>query len=517
MKTPSDFLWRLIKSLSKAEKLFFTRNFNASHPIQETLYLKLFNAISTQKEYDETQVLKKFQPELNKKNIAYQKNYLQKQVCDSLIFYEFKRNKEYEVIRLRLLIRLYRKKGLLDEALVLWKKAITLARREEAFALSSLLKGEFEKMLLISGSHTSYNELLSLFNENLITYEDYAALITLRDIYTEIILIKRNAHFELSELDQKKINSLLDRVNSFTKADISPSFWYRHYFYMCRISLLYLLDKSPLALIDLKKLYQEWKLMTKFIKIHGEHYLEVLYMINYCGVNCGDFEFVSMAYNDKSNQLLIDSTLKINFKAYRFLAMNRLYNKTANYQAVSQLLNATKLNIAKWEPFLNMDINRTLQMSAGISFFVLEDYDNALSFIKGAVSYTTAGVRKELFSVGQVLLLLITYCMNNERLFEAQYRATYGFFYKRKKHAFEKAIMSCLRHTFYMNDNKEKIKEYQKAILTINQNSDDVFQKNIFTIFNFYGWLESMTKRIPYKRYVEQKVNVEKKLRLNKN
>lgn len=122
MKTPSDFLWRLIKSLSKAEKLFFTRNFNASHPIQETLYLKLFNAISTQKEYDETQVLKKFQPELNKKNIAYQKNYLQKQVCDSLIFYEFKRNKEYEVIRLRLLIRLYRKKGLLDEALVLWKK-----------------------------------------------------------------------------------------------------------------------------------------------------------------------------------------------------------------------------------------------------------------------------------------------------------------------------------------------------------------------------------------------------------
>ena len=60
MKTPSDFLWRLIKSLSKAEKLFFTRNFNASHPIQETLYLKLFNAISTQKEYDET-VIKKME------------------------------------------------------------------------------------------------------------------------------------------------------------------------------------------------------------------------------------------------------------------------------------------------------------------------------------------------------------------------------------------------------------------------------------------------------------------------
>jgi hypothetical protein len=74
----------------------------------------------------------------------------------------------------------------------------------------------------------------------------------------------------------------------------------------------------------------------KFIRLHGEHYLEVLYMINYCGIQCGDFEFVSMAYADKSNQLLNDSILTINFEAYRFLALSRIFNKTANYQAVKQ-------------------------------------------------------------------------------------------------------------------------------------------------------------------------------------
>ncbi len=510
MKTPSDFLWRLIKSLSRTEKLFFTRNFNSSSFQQQRLYLKLFNAISAQKKYNEAELLKKFQPALNKKNIAFQKNYLQKQVCESLIFYEYQRNEEYEIIRLRLLIRLYRRKGLLDEALLLWKKAIQLARKAESFALSSLLKAEFEKMLLISGSHTSYGELLKLFSENAITYEDYAALITLRDIYAEIILIKRNAHFEISESDQQKIIALLEKVDSYTNAYISPSFWYRHYFFMCRISLLYLLNKSPLALKELKSLHQEWMANPKFIRLHGEHYLEVLYMINYCGIQCGDFEFVSMAYADKSNQLLNDSILTINFEAYRFLALSRIFNKTANYQAVKHLLYTSKNKIAEWEPFLNMDINRTLQLSSGISFFVLEDYDHALSFIKGAVTYITAGIRKELFSVGQMLLLLITYSMNNEKLFEAQYRTTYGFFYKRKKHAFEKAVMECLRRTFYMTDNKEKIKEYQKAIAIINQNSDDIFQRNIFTIFNFFGWLESKVQRISYRRYVEQKVKKEK-------
>lgn len=58
------------------------------------------------------ELLKKFQPALNKKNIAFQKNYLQKQVCESLIFYEYQRNEEYEIIRLRLLIRLYRARTL---------------------------------------------------------------------------------------------------------------------------------------------------------------------------------------------------------------------------------------------------------------------------------------------------------------------------------------------------------------------------------------------------------------------
>jgi hypothetical protein len=95
--------------------------------------------------------------------LRFKKIICKKQVCESLIFYEYQRNEEYEIIRLRLLIRLYRRKGLLDEALLLWKKAIQLARKAESFALSSLLKAEFEKMLLISGSHTVMVNCLNFF------------------------------------------------------------------------------------------------------------------------------------------------------------------------------------------------------------------------------------------------------------------------------------------------------------------------------------------------------------------
>ena len=506
MKTPSDFLWRFIHSLTHKEKLFFKRNFAASKPADQHLYLKLFDAINSQKKYDEPLLLKKFKPELSKKNIAAQKNYLQRQISEALIFYEYKNNEEHYIIRLRLLVRLFRKKGLLDEALLIWKKAIQRARKVESFAISALLKLEFEKILLISGSHTSYDELLSIFKQNLITYEDYAGLTTLRDIYTEIILIKRNSHFDISETDRKRIADLYKQVISYERTDEFPAFWFSHYFLICKITLLYLMGDSESALPQLKLLYQNWKKKPEFISTHGEHYLEMLYMINYCGVQCHDFDFVTKAYSDSLNQLLEDEILKANFEAYRFMAMNRVFNKTGNYNAVQQLINRSKNSISKWEPFLNDDINRTVHISAGISFFVSEDYDHALSFAKGAVTYITEGVRKELFSFGQIFLLLITYCMNNERLFEAQYRATYGFFYKRNKHAFEKAIIDCLRQTFYVTDNKERFEKYKKAITIIEENEKDNFQKNIFTVFNFKGWLESRVLRISYKKYVEQKI-----------
>lgn len=506
MKTSSDFLWRLIRTMSQKEKLFFRRNFSVSKKGDQHLYLRLFDAINTQKEYNEELLLKKFSPALTKKNIAVQKNYLLAQISEAITFYEYRNNDEHAIIRLRLLIRLYRKRGLLDEALLVWKKAIQRARSLESFAFSALLKLEFEKMLLVSGSHTRYNELLEIFNQNVITYEDYAELNTLRDIYAEIILIRRNAHFDISAKDKKRILELYQIVSKYERADDFPSFWFRHYFFICKNTLQYLMGESSLALPDLKLLYQNWKNHSKFVSSHGEHYLEMLYLINYCGVQCGDFDFVTLVYADSLNQLLEDDTLKINFEAYRFMAMNRVYNKTGNYRAVQQLLEKSKVKISQWEPYLNDDINRTIHFSVSISYFVLGDYEHALSFAKSAVAYITMGVRKELFSIGQLFLLLITYCMNNERLFEAQYRATYGFFYKRNKHDFEKAVIDCLRHTFYVTDIRERINQYKRAIEIFEKNNSDVFQQNVFTIFNFKGWLESQVLRITYRKYVEQKI-----------
>lgn len=510
MKASSDFLWQLIHSLSSNEKLFFKRNFSINKSLQQRLYIKLFDAIAAQKKYDEATMLKKFHPELSKKNIASQKHYLQKQVCDALVLYDGRNNESNDIYNQILLIRVYRKKGLLDEAHSIWKKAVTKARKTESFALLNLLKTEFEKMILLSSLHTKYDELHSIFKGNVITYDEYAEMITLRDIYAETLLLKRKTHYDIDDSLKEKISSLLERVNKGTSSTSTHSFWFRHYYHMSKASLLYLLNDIEEALYIFQQVLTDWKKNTEYIKTYGEHYIELMYMINYTGVLHGSYKYVEDAFNDDTNNLIQDRGQRANFEAVKYLALNKIYNKTARYKEVEKLVQFMKTKYELWEPTLNSDLNRTVNLSLGIGCFVLEYYDDALYFTKRAITYFKDGTREEHVAVAQILLLLITYIQNNQKLFDAQYRTTYTYFYKRKKkHPFETALVQCLQRTFYLNNSKEKIKEYEKALLVFDQNQNDVVQQMTFSIFNYPGWLISKVQRITYRQYVERKVKTE--------
>lgn len=504
MKASSDFLWRLIHSLTSSEKLFFKRNFAGK---TGPLYIKLFDAIASQKKYDENRLLKKLGPELHKKNIAFQKNYLQRELGEAIVNHDSRNSATHEIYNQVLLIRVYRKKGMPDEAHAIWKKAVTRARKMESFALLGLLKSEFEKIVLFSNLHTRYDELHSIFKANIISYNEYTEMITLRDIYTETLLLKKKAHFDFDEELSKKIKTLLERVNESDTTLYGRSFWFRHYYRMNKATLLYLLNDFKGSLRFLKQAWADWKKNPEFIRTDGEFYIELMYMINYAGILSSSYKYVVEAFNDPLNDLVEEPAQRANFEVIKYLALNKIYNKTARYDEVRKLLIFMKAKYRQWEPVLNSDLNRTANLSLGIGSLVLEQYDDALYYIKRSIIWFKDGTREEHSAIAHILLLLTTYNLNNSKLFDSQYRSTYSYFYKqKKKHPFEKALLQCLHRTFYMNDNNSKVEEYKKALEVFEQNKDDIVQQMAFNIFNYPGWLSSKVQRISYRQFVERKV-----------
>ncbi len=507
MKPASGFIWQLIHSLDSNEKLFFKRNFAPCVSPGQRLYIRLFDAIAAQKTYNEAAILKKFQPGLNKKNIAYQKHYLQRQICEALVQYDGRKNPGHDIYASIQLIRIYRKKGLYEEAFTTWKKAVEKARAAEAFALLNLLKTEFEKMIIFSNTHSGYDELLSLFQKNAITYTAYAELITLRDIYTETLLLKRKTHLGLDDLLRDRISSLLERVNRADTVNHGHSFWYRHYYFMSKATLLYLKNELAGSLAILAELFTDWKKNEGFVATHGEFYIELLYMINYAGILNGSYTYVTTVFNDELNNEIRDKTQRAYFEAIKYLALNKIYNKTAAYTEVQQLLAFMKSKYKLWEPVLNEELNSTVTMSLGIGCFVLEQFDDALYFIKRAITYFRDATREEHAAVAQLLLLLIRFNLNNPRLFDAQYRATYQYFYKKKKkEPFEPVLVQCLHRAYYTKDSRKLREEFRNTLETLAQTQDHVLQQRTFAIFNFPGWLNSKIQRVSYRQYVEKKV-----------
>jgi hypothetical protein len=506
MRTSSDLLWKLIGSMSSREKLYFRRNFTDPRHAEKSLYLRLFDAIAAQKVYDEPAIIRKFSPGLTRKNMAAQKHYLYAQLCDALLSYDSRDDHSHEIYRSLQLIRVLRKKGLLDEAHSLWEKTVSRARSSESFALLNMLKAEFGKMILFSGNQTPHEELHKIFKGHVISYQVYMELMNLRDMYTEVLLLKRKAHYDIDEPLKKRMEELLERVEQSEERFPAHSFWFLHYLRMTKATLLYLLNDVPQSLQLLSRVWENWKSNPHYLQSESEYYIEVLYMINYAGVLHGDFTYVEKIFNDPLNDR-IGNAQRANFEAVKFIALNKIYNKTARYAEVETLVNFVKPKFKEWETVLNSDMNRTLVLSVGIASFVLEQYGDAFYFIKRGLTDFRDGAREEHAAVGQLLLLLTAYCMNNQRLFDSQYRSTYQYFYKRqKKRPFETALLQCLQRCFYMTDNREKISCYRQTLESLEKTSTDKIQQMAFNIFNFPGWLAAMTQRISYRKYVQKAV-----------
>jgi hypothetical protein len=496
--------------MSRNEKLYFRNEGNESRNGKSSLYMKLFDCISKQKTYDEQAILKQLSPAISKKNIAYQKHYLYNLLNDSLVRYDNRNNPEQLIYKNIQLIRVKRKKGLLDEALLLWRKTMQQARQVELFSMSQLLKKEFEKMIMFSSVQIRYDELHDVFRSNTLTYDYYAEMITLRDIYAEIVMLRRKAHFDFDEKVKKHLLELKKQVIAKKHGLESPSFWHRHYTGMCLATLHFLFNELDPCLDLIKKGIDDWWKNHHFIEPESEHYLELLYLVNYAGIKHGAYHYVESVFNHQANLLIKEDRVKAGFEVLKYLALNKIYNKTARYQDVKKLVDQMKEAYTGWEPLLSAELNRTVCFSMGIASFVLDNYAESLQFIRRGVTYFKDGTREEQLVFAHLFLLLIQYMMGNPKLFEAQYKSTYGYLYKKKKlDQFEKILIHCFYDSFYLQSQKEKTGVFKNAVAELEINSGSEMQASILNIFNFKGWLESQVQRITYKEFVKRRYQEE--------
>ena len=118
----NDDLFVLIKSLSRAEKRYFTVNANAGRGGKEPSYLQLFKLMNDLEEYDDAK-LKKYFP----KNLSWEKNNLYKLILRSMRNFRSDKSAYARIKEMIIDVQFLMERGLFEQAYKLLNKCKKLA------------------------------------------------------------------------------------------------------------------------------------------------------------------------------------------------------------------------------------------------------------------------------------------------------------------------------------------------------------------------------------------------------
>lgn len=181
-KENTNFTFELVKSLGKREKIFFRRFANLSNQ-KDKSYLKLYDYLLRQSEFNRDKLLKHFKDEPFVQHLSSAFLYLEEQILTSLVNYHFFSRKGTQLPKLLAHVNTLIIKGFSKKGARLIKKAKKEAYAREEFALILRLTELEEEILFNHGILKFTQELQRL-------QEERERIIQLMTNYTGIRLMK---------------------------------------------------------------------------------------------------------------------------------------------------------------------------------------------------------------------------------------------------------------------------------------------------------------------------------------
>lgn len=498
----SNNLWLLIRSMNANEKRFFRRNYVSYDRAQPTpLYLRVFDLLSKQETYDEQQLLVQLRPELKNSNVSYIKNYLYEHIGIALLELKQQSDPQVKLHQQVQLIKILREKGLFKQALKIWQKAIKQARTLELFATVLQLKEEYQHLQLYNNQKIKLPDLKVVYEDVVMYYSDYAEMLKLQEIYFSALLLRRRTHFNLSKTDRISLQKLLADPLLETEPAVN-SFRFKHLFLLSKSTLLYLsgdYKSYPLALKNMKL----WQSKPSQVTLDPDNYYESLYIFYYTAILANDISEIEAVMNHKINKQLADTAQQYYFESLKFLALNRVFNRSANYKSVKSLIEHNLPLIDKWSEFVNIEQQRTVHLSAGLACFALELLDDAFYHIKQSLLLFNDQSRAEQISFAHLFLLVICHEKKEDFLFDLQLKSTYAFFYQKKRpFIFVKDIYHLLGKTYYSRSRQERTSLFNELLEKLNQEAEQEVKTQVFQFFNFPAWIESKINNVRYRDWI---------------
>ncbi|MCM0667168.1 MULTISPECIES: hypothetical protein [Flavobacterium] len=488
-----DFLFVLIKSLSKSEKRQFKIFASRLETSSNTKFIELFNILDKSEVYDEKLILKS--GIIQKVQLSNLKSYLYKQILVSIrlnipsqnIRYQLREQMDFAVI-------LYNK-GLYKQSLKILDKTKQQAlENDEKYMAYEIV--EFEKLIesqyITRSIQGRADELVVQAKE--LNYRNTISS-KLSNLSLQLYGIMLKTGYVKSDEEYKYIDDYFNR--HIAKLDESKfGFREKYWFYNANLWRSFLVQDF---LASYKFAYKWVQLfydnpnmiyLNPVFFLKGNHYfLESLYMLKYTSnfkrylnlleETIADPKFPSndnlaslsflYVYNNKLNLHILEGT----FAESEYL--------------IPEILNKLKVHSE------HLDEHHEMLFFYKIAsiYFGNEKYNECINYLDKIINNKNLTMREDLMCFARLLSLIAHYELGKDYYLENHLKSTYKFLLKMNDlHEVQKEIIKFLRNlnNFYPADIKKEFKKMHTRFVELEKNT---YEKRAFLYLDIISWLES--------------------------
>ena len=493
--TKSNALFSLINSLSKSDKRHFKLFASKYGDANDMKFVRLFDLIEKQKEFDEERILEK-DPSLKAEQLSNLKAHLYNHILQVLRQLQAAKDMDMTIRSYIDNAQILYNKCLYEQCEKMLRKAKKLAIKSENLSLLlDILK--WEKNILThtikTGSHRRVNKIIEetdQVNKQISHINAYSNLIAKLNAFYQ------NMGFIKNEKDYKKAHDYFFKYLPQTKEE-DLGFDEQMYLFNAYIGYYFFIQDFENALEYALKWVALFDQQPDMIPVRLEMYikgLNSLLIAQWKLLRYDAFTETQTRLNALTSQpdiTITENVRLILFKYYYAHEINRRF-MLGDFSGGIRMIKDMDMDINQFIDRLDNHYRIIFYYKISCLYFGDSQFHDAVRWLHKIINLKDVDLREDIHSFARIMNLISHYEIGNTDLIEYYIKSLYHFLLKKEDlHQYQKSILSFLKALTRYPDETELLEEFRKLRERLIPLTRTTYEKRAFIYFDIISWLDS--------------------------
>lgn len=499
-------LFTLIKSLDGMEKRYFRLAVSVHSQSGGRNYMKLFDAIASQKNYDEAQLKQQLAGETMLKRLDMSKNYLYRLLLNSLQNYHRQSSVEQQLINILQRATILYNKTLYKSCLQLLQGGRKLAKKYEYY---ELLVKIIQMMQRVALEERRDDRFIEQFQQE---YEN--ALYRIQKIHEYHKLYHHLYSFFSKKGNDLRAAGLRKQYQEFLHHPLlsgkqKPNgYEEKSYYYLARSLCYFCMGKTDKSYHYTKQRLALIRSRPEKIKEDPAPYIVTLNSVIFYGSVLCRIKESEQAF-EKLQKFLQNHPARQHKIFIAYDNMMALYHTAGRFREGMVYADKAAAEMELFEGRIFPGNKVSLYHDMFYIYFGCREYERALKWLNRLLNDTTLNVREDIQVTARLLNLILHYELKNYELLPYLIRRTYNFLHKRKRlHKLEKILLQFIGKLMRVNPQVKKdvirlFTEIKEALEAVTKDPSEAMVLTEY--FDYISWLKSKIENRSFERIVRER------------